>query len=67
MKKSNKAEFPAIYVGEMRTANNVLTQEIAIHFESGDMFSCLIMKPDQAEDLVIGLNKSLKRLKEREQ
>ena len=64
---NKKSQFPAIYVESFSTANNVHKQEIALNFGSGDMFSALVFKPSQVEELIIGLQKSLKRIKEREQ
>lgn len=62
-----KSVFPPINVDGFATANNIETQEIAIHFESGDMKSILIFPAKMAKDLVAGLEKSLARLKQREQ
>lgn len=62
----NKHKLPSIIVEGFETMNNVETQQIALHFESGDLESALVFTISQAKELVIGLEKSLKRIKERE-
>lgn len=63
----DKAKFPPIKVDSCSTANNLELNLIAINFESGDMESSICFSPAQARDLIVGLEKSLKRLKERQQ
>lgn len=62
-----KDRFPPIKVDGFSTANNLELNLVAINFESGEMQSSLCFSPSQAKDLIVGLKKSLKRLKERQQ
>lgn len=64
---TEKSKFPAIQVDNFVTANNLELNLIAIVFDSGDMESSLCFTPKQVEELIIGLNKSLSRIKERQQ
>lgn len=62
-----KLKFPPIIIDSFSTASNLERNAIAVNFESGEMKSSLIFTPQQIESLIIGLEKSLKRLKERQQ
>jgi hypothetical protein len=62
-----KNKFPPIMVDNFATANNLEQNLIAINFTSGDMASSICFTPNQAQELIIGLEKSLARLKERQQ
>jgi hypothetical protein len=63
----SKSKFPPIKVDSCFTANNLEQNLIAIAFQSGEMESALCFSPEQAKELIIGLQKSLDRLKDRQQ
>lgn len=66
MSDKEKAAYPPIYVKSFATMNNLERNVIAIHFESGNMQSQLVFTPKLAKELIIGLKKSLARLKARQ-